>query len=504
MKINRLFLILAVSFLLGQSMALPGNIDVELTEIAFQGQTVFTSEKLIQTAGWQEPQSYTDNLVERGIEKILRLYEDSGYPYCQVLVDNLKLSHDKKVNLTLKIIEGPLVRVSQVQFEGVSTGISKALHKEIDFHPDEKYSAQRWEERIRHLKNLPYLREVSDPELKTGPRFDQAVISLKVEEINNSLSGAVGYVPPQSTRAGFLTGQISLEFSNFLGGARQVGILWNKKDQKSYNLEFAFTEYWLGGTPFSAKLEFKQSQADSSYSQVQIEQQTTYRLNRRLRVSSLLSWERIYQKSYLKNSFPSSRKLGLGLKLEWNTLDYRLNPSRGSDLEAQITFIRWQKTDTLTISKTAQKDKLRDIQLTLWKFIPTWQNQTVGVKMAFTQISSSGTLLSPADLYKLGGINTLRGYYSQQFWADKVFLTTLEYRFLLSGQARFYLFTDMARFRRNYLQAGELITKRSFKSGYGLGLWLNSRVGLVNLDLGLGQSDQLGDLKVHIGLRNRF
>src|SRR3990172_11591834 len=504
MKINRLFLILAVLFLLGQTAGLAENADYRLTRVVLRGQTVFTSEKLIQIAGWQKGQSYTDDLVEKGIESILKLYEDSGFPYCQILVDNLKLSPDRKVNLTLRIIEGPLVQVSQIKFEGVSTGISKALQKEIDFHPAEKYSAQRWEDRIRQLKNLPYLREVSDPELRTGPRFDQAVISLKVEEINNSLSGAVGYVPPQSTRAGFLTGQISLEFSNFLGGARQVGILWNKKDQKSYNLEFAFTEYWLGGTPFSAKLEFKQSQADSSYSQVQIGQQTAYRLNCRLRVSSLLSWERIYQKSYLKNSFPSSRKLGLGLKLEWSTLDYRSNPSRGSDLEAQIKFVRWQKADTLTISKTAQKDKLRDIRVTFWKLIPAWQNQTVGVKLAYTQIFSSGTLLSPADLYKLGGINTLRGYYSQQFWADKVFLTTIEYRFLLSGQARFYLFTDMARFRRNYLQADELTTNPSFKLGYGLGLWLDSRVGLLNLDLGLGQSDQLEDLKVHIGLRNRF
>jgi outer membrane protein assembly factor BamA len=281
-------------------------------------------------------------------------------------------------------------------------------------------------------------------------------------------------------------------------------VVWNKKDLHSYYLNFGYSEHWLFNTPFSFKVDFKQSQTDSTYSQVSVEQQTLYRLSRHLTIASLLSGERVFQKGILKSIFPSGRKLGLGFKLSFNNTDSRENPRQGWEFSALIKIINWRKSDTLSTIQAKTKDRLVEDQQTLSRFIPTWADQSMAFKLSYARVRSQEGDLSPAELFKIGGMGTLRGYLQEQFWSDRVFLTSLEYRFLLKEQGRFYLFTDMAHFAHGFFQNGDLVSRPAFKLGYGLGFWLPSRLGFLGLDLGLGQSDQLNDLKVHLSVQNRF
>ena len=483
------------------ALAKPGN--VLLSKITLQGQTILSSEALIHAAGWNITQRFSDQVVESGIERILDLYENSGYPYCQVMLEEISPEGAGRIHLKLRVVEGPQVQVTKINWEGISPGLAEVLNKEINFQAGEIYSSRRWEERLRILKNLPYLKALHGPELQVAADYS-ATVRMTVEERNNSFSGVLGYVPSSGQQAGYLSGNLALEVSNFLDGPRQVEIYWDKKDLKSYRLNFWFKEYWLFRTPLSVGVNFRQSQTDSTYSQIAFEQQTSYRFSSQITLSSILSWEQVYQKNYLKKYFPSSRRLGLGLKADWNTTDYRLNPRQGQELEAQVKFIDWSKVEQDSLFIAPQKDRLMSAQFSWWNFFPLWEKQTLAIKLAYAQISSSRGVLSPADLFKLGGVNFLRGYYAEQFWADRVFLTTGEYRFLLSEQARVYLFADMAKFRHKFLEENKLTARPSFKLGYGLGLWLDSKVGLVGLDFGLGQSDQLQDLKVHLALKNRF
>jgi outer membrane protein assembly factor BamA len=492
---------LLVLFSSSIALAKPGK-DL-LSKITLQGQTIVSSGALIHTAGWNITQPFSDQVVESGIERILDLYENSGYPYCQVTVEEISPEGADRIHLKLRVVEGPQVRVTKINWEGISPGLAGVLNKEINFQAGEINSSQKWEERLRILKNLPYVKDLQGPELQVAADCS-ATVKITVEERNNSFSGVLGYVPSSGQQAGYLSGNLALEVSNFLDGPRQVKIYWDKKDLKSYRVDFWFKEYWLFRTPLSVGIDFRQSQTDSTYSQVAFEEQTSYRFSSRITWSSVLSWERVYQKSYLKNNFPSSRKLGWGLKADWNTTDYRLNPRQGQELEAQVKFLNWSKAEEDSLLAAPQKDRLVSAQFSWWNFFPLWKKQTLAIKLVYAQITSSRGVLSPADLFKLGGVNSLRGYYPEQFWADRVFLTTAEYRFLLSDQARVYLFADMAKFRHNLLEENKLTARPSFKLGYGLGLWLDSKVGLVGLDFGLGQSDQLQNLKVHLALKNRF
>src|SRR4030067_3573787 len=287
---------------------------LRLCQVFLQGQTTCSAEELNKRAGWNGANTFSDAVIEAGIDRILGSYEDSGYPYCQIMVDSLSTESPDQLRLFLRISEGPLVKVNNVEFTGVSAGVAHSLLKELRFESGEKFSASVWQERMRVLKNLEYIKSATGPDLKLDFLTGTATVSIQLEETNSSLSGGLGYVPARGTQSGYLAGNLSLNFSNLLRGPRQANLVWNKKDLNSYYLNFGYTEQWLFNTPLSFRLDFKQSQTDSSYSQISVEPQASYRLGRHTNVPSLLGGERIFQKGNLKNVFPSTRKNGLGFK----------------------------------------------------------------------------------------------------------------------------------------------------------------------------------------------
>jgi outer membrane protein insertion porin family len=106
----------------------------------------------------------------------------------------------------------------------------------------------------------------------------------------------------------------------------------------------------------------------------------------------------------------------------------------------------------------------------------------------------------------LGGINSLRGYREEEFSGTKVAWTNLEYRFLLGRESRFFIFADYGYFFRQARSIEEKILSKisGKKLGYGFGIRIDSRAGLLGIDYGMGEKDRFNEGKIHFGIVNRF
>lgn len=84
--------------------------------------------------------------------------------------------------------------------------------------------------------------------------------------------------------------------------------------------------------------------------------------------------------------------------------------------------------------------------------------------------------------------------------------TNLEYRFLLDGNSRFFLFTDYGYFERKIFSYTDETSRKisGKKLGYGFGLRIDSKAGLLGIDYGLGEGDSFNQGKIHFGVVNRF
>jgi hemolysin activation/secretion protein len=94
----------------------------------------------------------------------------------------------------------------------------------------------------------------------------------------------------------------------------------------------------------------------------------------------------------------------------------------------------------------------------------------------------------------------LRGYRENQFRGDIAAWMNLEYRFLLGRNTRVFLFNDWGayHFKDSQSEIEEILP------GYGIGIRLDTALGIMAVDFGLGKGDDFSQAKIHFGIVNRF
>ena len=60
---------------------------------------------------------------------------------------------------------------------------------------------------------------------------------------------------------------------------------------------------------------------------------------------------------------------------------------------------------------------------------------------------------------------------------------------------------DIGHYQRTTSHEGKF---SSTKIGYGLGMRIETRLGLIGIDYGIGEDDGLLNGKIHVGIVNRF
>jgi outer membrane protein insertion porin family len=115
-----------------------------------------------------------------------------------------------------------------------------------------------------------------------------------------------------------------------------------------------------------------------------------------------------------------------------------------------------------------------------------------------------GTSFEESDLFRLGGTNSLRGYRENQFLGSRVLWSNLEYRLLLTRRTFAFIFYDTGYYQRKE-EPEKLIEKQeAFNMGYGLGLNVETGIGVLAVSFALAKGDSFSEGKIHFGLINEF
>ena len=108
------------------------------------------------------------------------------------------------------------------------------------------------------------------------------------------------------------------------------------------------------------------------------------------------------------------------------------------------------------------------------------------------------------ELYRIGGLKTLRGMDEASITASSYVISTVEYRFLYEENSNFFLFVDQAWWERHVKDEFSTDTPM----GFGLGTTFETKAGLFSLTYALGQQFdnpiQLRGGKVHFGFISLF
>ncbi len=452
---------------------------------------------------------YNEKALEGLFKQWLGVAADSGFAFAEI--DPVSRIHTislkkARVELDVYIHEGERVRLSGVRVSGNSYTNSDVVLREVDVCPGQIYSRSMMGEIKRRLERLQLFETVREPVIRiTAAGRYELIIEVK-EGSATTFDGVAGYVPPGGTadgKKGYFSGLFNIRFNNLFGTGRRLAVHWERPEEISENFWMRYLEPWVGGYPLNLEGGFERTVRDSSYLEWKGDINAAYRLLRNLRVT--LSYGR---RVVLPDSAANvNRRLvrfsqnDFSAGVVYDTRDYLLNPRSGIYFKNSYGVglkNNYGPGFLLREDSIAVKEQLETVSLRFEWYYELLKNQVLSLALTARQVSGSRVQIT--DMFWFGGSNSLRGYRENQFRGDRVSWMNLEYRLLLGRNTRLFLFNDWAAYHFN--ESGREGVDVLY--GYGLGIRMQTALGIMAVDFGLGQGDSFGDAKLHFGIINRF
>jgi outer membrane protein insertion porin family len=433
--------------------------------------------------------------------RVLRELARRGYPLAALRFDSVSLDVQKYVAVIHTALDaGPLVTVDSIVVRGNRVTKREVILRELSLKPGEVFQLDKVEDIPPRLMRLGFFRSVKPPQLVLDKEGHYLLALEVVEGSANTFNGVAGYNPGTGNDKGSLTGLIDLNFGNLFGTGRQLGARWEKRSRDTQELALRYREPWLFGYPLHLAGAFQQLIQDTIYVERQVEVAAEWSASPRIAISGRLSRQSVTPDSLASErlSLPRSRVLGAAFGFVYNSLDVPLNPRRGIAYQTTIESGR-KRTETLGAvpGRTVHRQRVTvDFQVV----VPALRSQVLSLSLHGRQVTSGEQFVSITDEYRLGGATTLRGYREEQFRGSRVGWSNIEYRYLLGPRSRAFVFADVGYFFKETATA----KIEEFKSAYGIGARVETPLGIVGIDYGLGEGDGLLAGKVHVSLVNNF
>jgi outer membrane protein assembly factor BamA len=450
--------------------------------------------------------------IETSISSLLTDFENQGFPFAAVKIqsvhfydDSISNAHYADIYLTLE--EGRKSRIDKIEVNGNTSTKDYVITRELRIDDGEEYSQKKIENLPRRLNKLRFFDPVSVPQFYIDSQ-NNGVLQINVKEKNtNNFDGIIGYVPPATeNESGYVTGLVNVILRNIFGTGRAASIRWQKLTRSNQELELKYLEPWLFGYPFNLNADLFQRIQDTTYVQRRLGGALEFLATEDISASAFVSTEELIPTERTIPVFTvynsSSLTTGLGLKIDLR--DDPLAPTGGFLFETVYSFSRKKINGPAEyITPGLETDpNLQRITAGFSAFYEIFVRNVIAVSVNGKELT--GPFFEQSDLWRFGGTRTVRGYREEQFLASRIAWSNLEYRLMLTPRSYAFLLFDAGYY---FLEADPergVAGQEDFIFGYGLGITIDTTIGLLGVSFALAQGDSFSDGKIHFGIINEF
>ncbi len=483
-----------------------------INEIYFIDADSLTESNLAESLNFLKGQIFVKADLEYRINNILNEYENTGFPFINIIIRSVKFYEDSIsgnyfCDIYLKPDKGVESRIDQIEVRGNSSTRDNVIVRELRINPGEIYSQVLINEFPKRLNRLRFFEPVSTPGFYINSKNEGVLLIDVKERQTNNFDGIIGYIPPRSEEEkGYLTGLVNISLRNLFGTGRAAAFRWQQFDRNSQDLELKYLEPWMLGYPFNINFSLYQRKQDTTYVQRKIEGGIEYLATEDISASVFVASESVIPSVLEVPRFTvyNSSVVTSGISFRIDTRDDPFSPTGGLLFNTSYSFSRKRISGPIEFIPPGLKTDLNlqriSVSLNLYYEILTRQILALGLN----GMELRGSEFENSDLFRLGGTMSLRGYREQQFLGNRIFWSNFEFRSLLTQRSYAFVFFDTGYYLRNEEPDRLIVEQEEFKFGYGLGLSLETGLGILAVSFALGQGDAFSDGKIHFGIINEF
>ncbi len=424
-------------------------------------------------------------------EQLAAYLEENGYPFAQSELKELKLQEDT-LEAVLHVDPGPYITIDSLVIKGYTKFSPNVLRYFLNFKKGMPYRESYIKELPELIGQVEYLGFTAAPALAFTEEKSTLFLYMK-EEKSNQVDGVIGLnTTPEGETT--LNGEFQLRLLNVFKTGEEIKLRWRSPDESVQSLNAGLVLPFVFKTPFWLAGSFNIFRQDSSFVNTDAEGLVKYYLGGGSLVSGGIGYKASNTLQNTLSGFGNFTTTQYKLGLELFKTDRVLIPRRGYQINA--------------FGFTASRDNRETVSTQYgWQLLLSKYSLFAKRHVFLTRLNSEslfGEGLFTNELYRIGGLKSLRGFNEQQIFTSSYAIATLEYRYMLNSFDYITAFSDVA-FAEN--TANNLYSSNVYM-GIGAGLSFRTNAGIFSLFYALGRDRQNGfdfrTSKIHFGYISRF
>ena len=328
--------------------------------------------------------------------------------------------------------------------------------------------------------------------------------------------GIIGFLPNATTKKTVLTGDLKAKLVNeIFRNGETLDVEWRRLQSQTMDGNVHAIYPYLFGTPIGIDYALKIYKKDTTFldvnnnigAQYYFSGLNYFKIYYKQRNTSLISTSGLDLVTTLPEYADiSTQSYGAGIFIE--KLNYRFNPRKG------VSFSLNGQTGNRTIKKNAKVNELAYDGLLLHStqyqfetnfalYIPIKGNNVLKFGLQGASDLGNSTIFRN-ELFRIGGLKTLRGFDEETIYASTYFIPTIEYRFLFARNSNILLFAEGAWYENN--SDGNYLKDTPMSVGAGVNF--ETKAGILSLNYGIGNQKGNGfdprSGKIHFGMTKLF
>lgn len=460
---------------------------------------------------------------QQAADKLLDFFERTGYPFAKVSLDSMVL-YGNRISALLHVDKGFAYHIDSIRHYGPARISNNFLHHYLNMPRGSFYNKEKLDKINQRLLELPYLEQMQPWDITMLNTGSLVNLYLKPKR-SNQVNVLAGFLPSNQQLGGklLLTVDANLQLKNAFGGGESIGIRWQQIQPKSPRVNLSFIQPFIFNSPVGFDIGFQLFKKDSTFLNISgqiglaymISPTQTGRIILQTQKTNVLQIDTSIVKATKRlPDIADVSALNIGLDYELAATDYRFNPTRGNEVFLSIS------TGSRNIVRNNEILQLKDPNFDFNSLYDTLKLKSYQVRLKITAAhyfkTGKRTVLKTGintglfesvnyfrnEQFQIGGYRLLRGFDEESIFSNQYVVGTAEYRYLLSQNSNFFLFSDIGWSNNKITQQSNIFL------GAGLGLSLETKGGIFNITYAVGKRNDLDfslkQSKIHFGFVSIF
>lgn len=436
------------------------------------------------------------NFLKNGLDA----YLNNGFPFATLSFENLEIL-DNQVLAKLKIEKGRIFSWTEIHIKGDSSITVNAIENIIGIQKGDLFNETALAQVDKRLSQVNFIKSLKPSEILFTEEGVELYLYLQGQKIS-SIQGAVGLQPNPVKQSVSLTGEFQMKLVNVFKKAELIDLNWRSIQPQTQSLNLKFVYPYLFKSPFGIDARFNLYKRDSTFLDIKSSIGILYTLKdgAQLKASYQFSSSNLLYGASNNTQFSnlsSVKTNAYGISYTRRKLDYIPNPSKGLSIF----------TEVLIGSRTSRKDSISDKKnvgratIQIDKYFSIAKRHVLKVSAGFETYYAPQVFQN--ELYRFGGLNSLRGFNEDELYASTKLSTTLEYRFLVDKNSNAFVFYD-----QSFYENRAVSYKKDHPFGIGTGFSFGTKLGIFTISYAVGK--QLSNpldmrlSKIHFGYTAYF